>query len=734
MKNLLNVLKVSDLKVVAKELAVKGYSKAKKAELVEMIDNVVPSLKSIVSENHDITRYTSKEEIVKELNHKYSFVSFTQQLDEYTPHELINIDNFDMIDGIPASPIIANKFALNKEHAFGVNLDMSYYDYCTAFNIDEDANVFVVNNNATLNLLKLITNNNIDSARTMFDALYVDLNGFQKLILFNLDVISDMHYDIDLTDLNDRVVKLDRNTISKRSMFSIYKFNAVNMHYDDNFDTFVLNDNTDVKPVKIGENSLFRAYNEFDEEGKPSVNHFVIISTASLYDDDTLTDDQAKATVKKLLLNGFIFNDKHYKVMLQSASQSRQGKFLFTDLEDIDNVIDKLMFGGYKRLIAKKNIAKGSSRVGLITTTTKDVGIGYTFATPIDNDKLAVEAEREVYVMINKGTKKEPKYAIVKKNKVIKTEVCDGQGTMSLLCANKVSMKLGLISAPDYLFFKNHVSAVRDVKEMVDKIDRTDDEERVIRIFNKIPKAYQIRHGSADKGLLVVFDHDLYGYKEDIVLTSSMRKEGADEADENMPLLIASWQKPLKDKAFMNYQFWNSLDLKDDDIRDIAESLLKENIDNGILVDANKALKFLGLISNIGDEDKDDKKLLVSKITRVLTIEPEMIKDRKIIEGIKSLIAEFLKQMKFGRIPVDGSFCYFLTDPKYMFGDKALNAGEYYFNNTIDTYAVFRSPLIYRGEALKLNTIEHNDYWYLKDIIIFNAFDDSLQRAGGANL
>ena len=131
-----------------------------------------------------------------------------------------------------------------------------------------------------------------------------------------------------------------------------------------------------------------------------------------------------------------------------------------------------------------------------------------------------------------------------------------------------------------------------------------------------------------------------------------------------------------------------------------------------------------------------DDKTLVNKITKILAADPNMIDDKKVQAGLKNLLNKFINEMAIGRVPVMGDYAYIVTDPRFLFEDdktKCLQAGQNWFNNKTGLYAGFRAPANHPSEIARLFMVEDDYYWYVRDVIILNPYDDTLPRMGGAD-
>ncbi|MEX0596823.1 MAG: hypothetical protein WD512_10000, partial [Candidatus Paceibacterota bacterium] len=207
---------------------------------------------------------------------------------------------------------------------------------------------------------------------------------------------------------------------------------------------------------------------------------------------------------------------------------------------------------------------------------------------------------------------------------------------------------------------------------------------------------------------------------------------------------------PKKDKDFFfnNYQFLQTLNLSDHEVKNITDKFL--NWVKGVTSDnVHYALLFL-LGFNASEEkflqhiEKGENYWL-----RALIIEPKLFEDKYIRRKIYNLIKNKIKNACLGRIIVDGNFQVIVSDPVAMIeaicGRKnvkgLLEEGEYYSsywnNKNVSEVVASRSPLTYRSEhvVLNLKMNEETEYWYryCDTGVILNAHGDDTARFAGSD-
>ncbi|HLO11288.1 MAG TPA: hypothetical protein VK190_03405 [Pseudoneobacillus sp.] len=252
--------------------------------------------------------------------------------------------------------------------------------------------------------------------------------------------------------------------------------------------------------------------------------------------------------------------------------------------------------------------------------------------------------------------------------------------------------------------------------------------------LNYIPSGVQVRIRPAVKGFLVA---DEFEGKEDVLLTESMVKVLRENQDSGM-LEYALFSKPAHELTPACYQYIQATKLTGAELIMFANRHFERL--NGILHDASKAMKYLGMIGHSEEEDMESvyEEELNSKVMRALDANPATIHDPWVQLRLKNMMERTIMDMRHGRIPLHAGYHFIITEPKVLDGNEPLlKAGQAYLNGQTGKVACFRSPLIHRSEAMVLELVTSPElekaYGHIKDILILNVKDDSLPRAGGAD-
>ena len=172
----------------------------------------------------------------------------------------------------------------------------------------------------------------------------------------------------------------------------------------------------------------------------------------------------------------------------------------------------------------------------------------------------------------------------------------------------------------------------------------------------------------------------------------------------------------------------------------MAEEQL-DKISNNILKDAKEALKFLGMIENVASDETTG---IVSKFTKILATNPDMLQDVYVQKNIKDLMAKYVYNIAFGRMPVKGQYQFVISDPFHFLaeGSKdvngllkyAMNKNQNYSNGNEKKVALFRSPMTSGDEIQEIELTKNEQLWFLKDVLVLNCYSLTLPGAGGASL
>lgn len=302
----------------------------------------------------------------------------------------------------------------------------------------------------------------------------------------------------------------------------------------------------------------------------------------------------------------------------------------------------------------------------------------------------------------------------------------DGMMICSLSYAAAMACGMRVITENEYDVFVSLMATVNTLEEAYENV-------KLRKLIQKIPSVFQIRHEGC-KGIVVKYPLEFIPElkDKDLVITEGARKFASSNWEES-PLEICNYLKRKDKWVALNPQFIQSLKFGNPNalipVVDFWFDKLEKSVNDIAL-----AQEFHGIISSTDGNSDTNSNLVVA-----LRNSSDLVDDFQIINWRRAQYEKFITDMKVGRILVPGEYTYMVCDPAYMLNDiyglqlDALNAGEYWFNNHVGYAGAFRSPLIAPFEAQKFKCVKREDYWFFKDIVVFNGYDGAWENMGGAD-
>lgn len=302
----------------------------------------------------------------------------------------------------------------------------------------------------------------------------------------------------------------------------------------------------------------------------------------------------------------------------------------------------------------------------------------------------------------------------------------DGMMICSFSYAAAMACGMRVITENEYDVFVSHMATVNSLQEAYENV-------KLRRLIQKIPSVFQIRHEGC-KGIVVKYPLEFIPElkDKDLVITEGARKFASSNWEES-PLEICNYLKRKDKWVALNPQFIQALKFENPNalipVVDFWFGKLEKSVNDIAL-----AQEFHGIISSTDGNSDTNSNLVVA-----LRNSSDLIDDFQIINWRRAQYEKFITDMKVGRILVPGEYTYMVCDPAYMLNDiyglqlDALAPTEYWFNNHVGYAGAFRSPLIAPFEAQKFNCVEREDYWFFKDIVVFNGYDGAWENMGGGD-
>lgn len=209
-------------------------------------------------------------------------------------------------------------------------------------------------------------------------------------------------------------------------------------------------------------------------------------------------------------------------------------------------------------------------------------------------------------------------------------------------------------------------------------------------------------------------------------------------------------EKKLENERTLNYQFIQSYDLTDDEIKELVKPTVDE-IKETICGDVDKTLLFLrGACGKNYDFDAD-----TNYLARAIMVEPRVAKDPYAINVVYNMIKKRIDDLKIGKLKVHGNYTLISGDPfafcQSIFGcdvpdeEKGLlRAGEMYAKYWADDsggsgkkVVCFRAPMSAHNNIRIMNVVRNDDidfwYRYMPTVNIINCHDTFYAALNGAD-
>ena len=687
-------LKVVELKELCRKAGIKGYSKMKKQELIDALNNSKEAKKSIVNE----AKSFAKNELGRDFG---KAVSFWKQLRDIK--FMSASDYTDMVDN------------------WKVLMSLFY----------------IAENEGVEN--RALTTSLIGTAEVLRDIFCpgTDISNYSDEELKSF--INDSIEEFSLSVFSKRLKK-ENTEIIKMSMDDLY-FSEQGIAYFDSTKASkftgkeVKAHKTDMRIVESSEDGISRM---LMEKGLSSITVFMG-KTAQGEEEMKLLNDRKDNVFR----NGFfdMSTGKHYMFAFQNPSSCRKSNFMFVEAQDWNEVValwleitglkdwnafSKAFFDVEGKVVMAKLLARISTRGSNSFNLSK--------ISPVWAGKIA---------KANITYCKDPKWVINRPFKTLKAPGCmemqedvertltpgDGQMIGSFEFHALMAVALRVISENEYNEFSMlWEKAGKDIKNVKEG-------SRLYRLIKKVPGVFQLRHGEK-KGICVRYNLEAVEELKDVnaIVPDSVRKFVAGDWDE-FPLEICNYIKRKDDWVALNPQFIEALAYDDPNalipIVDFWFNYMKESLSDGA-----KAQQFHGIIKSSDDEEN---RTIAGNLVSAMRTSADLIDDAQICNWRKDQYRKFISDMKIGRVLVPGQYTYMVCDPAFIINQiygtdlPHLAEGEYYHNGKECQCGLFRSPLIHPFEAQKVTLSDNDAYWYMQDVIVFNGYDGAWDSMGGAD-
>ena len=687
-------MKVVELKELCRKIGIKGYSCMKKAELVAELINNKEAKKVVVNE----AKAYAKDELGKDFG---KAVSFWKQLRDI---KFMGAGDYtDMVD--------------------------NWKILISLFNIAEAE--------GTEN--RALTDSLMGTAESLSDIFCpnTDISGYsddelKAFIEASIEEFSLSVFSKKLKKENTEIIKMSMDHIS---------FNENGLAYFDSSKASkftgkeVKVHKTDMRIVESAEDGISRM---LMEKGLSSIT--VFMGKTAQGDEEMKLINDAK---RNIFRNGFvdIATGKHYMFAFQNPSSCRKSNFMFVEANNWNEVVamwleitglktwedfGKAFFDKEGKVVMAKLLARISTRGSNSFNLSK---ISPYWSNQIKNCNIRYCEDATLTINRPYKTMKGPGCMEMQENKERTITPGDGQMIGSFEFHALMAVSLRIISENEYNEFMNlWEKAGKDVKNVKEG-------SRLYKLIKKVPGVFQLRHGEK-KGICVRYNIEAIDELKDVdaIVPDSVRKFiGGEWADYDLE--ICNYLKKKNEWVALNPQFIQALDYENPNALLPIIKYWFEYM-NESLSDIAKAQQFHGIIKATDEEKSMDT---ASNLVTALRTSADLIDDAQICNWRKDQYRKFISDMKIGRVLVPGQYTYMVCDPAFIishvFGIELphLQAGEYYHNGKECQCGLFRSPLIHPFEAQKVQLSNNEAYWYMQDVIVFNAYNGAWDRMGGGD-
>lgn len=691
-------MKVTELKELCRKAGIKGYSRMKKAELVDALNNSKELKKMVLTE----AKTFAKGELGRDFD---KAVMFWKKLNDL---KFVSADDYyDMVD---SWKLLTGLLKL----------------------VDEKTN--------TIN----ITENLADTAQAisgLFCHQDVDFSQYttEELSAYILDTLNDFSLSVFSKRLVKETSKMIKISMNDLEMGDIITFNELRLY--DPQKTVAPKDG--IPYLDSAEDGISRM---LSEKGVDIINVFMGVTADD--PNDMLEVAKLLDVKKRILTEGFYLQSgKHYMPAFQSPSANRRATLTFVSVtgatiqecrEEIKRLwldvtglkdwkaFEKAFYDKNGNVVIAKVVARLSTRGSNSFSIAK---VAPDIADIIKNLNVAYVEDTATKVFKDYQTVTEAGNLEFVSGDGFEITDGDGQGIIDFITSAYIASGLRRISRNELDYFLVEWDKVsRDVHNVRPG-------SRLDKIIRKIPAVFQIRHGEK-KGLLVRWNLEAIDATKDIniIIPDSVRKFIGGEWSE-YPLEICNFLKRKNEWAYLNPQFISALAWENPNalikIAKYWEQYEVESFDN-----IAKAQQFHGIIKSSDDEDNQS---VAGNLVSALRTSSDLIDDFQILNWRKDQYRKFNDDMQIGRLMVPGQYTYMIFDPAYLvnkwFGlDLPCLASKEFYHNGKDCRAMLaRSPLIAPYEAQNVQLVNNEEYKYLADTVVFNGYDGTADDMGGGD-
>lgn len=762
---------VPELKAICKKMGITGYSKLKKAELVNLIIKTKDARRQAKQEAMDNARAEAKLSLGGDFN---AAVLFYREMRDIPAPKSLNIEDYARIENIwKVLTMMTNGHVIEYDVAKVAEYFRRMFQPdvlpSSISSMNHEEQVAYVDNYVNIFVKNTTTESHTKNTYVILKMALSDM-AFGE----NGKVIFDSSRAVDLSGA--RIEAADQSTTMRKVKTAedgLYR--VIKTHKGPDFDA---------------QFAMYIAQGMNEDQARHEAMGLPQISIDLNVDEtDEENAENALAIKKAIFDEGFtdVNTGHHYMFLKQTPSESRKGCATFIFAQAWDEIFEfwyeftglgnyekfRDAFGTDKGVVFSKLLTRIASRG---SNSFSSMGLyDEEHREAIKNTKVLFVGDRNITL-----TRKQKEFdgdttnLVLNENGETKLTPGDGQALFnSRYCAMNAGGMRIITGNEEKLYLQIWEDCGRSLAE-------AQKNPSFRRIEAKIPSVWQIRGGVVDMqsmkgtGVKTFFDgvdavltaelaeelNKLNGTSfvdgdvlhlgdYDIICPESVAKfmVKGEVASKEFNLEICNYLKKKGEWVCMNPQFFASLNSQNPNaitpiLKFWAEEIMASFDDIAKLQHLMNVIAYTNENDETSYEDilDDDAEAIKSvDLSTVLVMNSKLKNDPQVLNMIKDKITKFLNEMRVGRVRVPGMYTYMVQDPYAMlnmyFGASlpCLQDEEFYMNNKTCEAGLFRSPLIAPFEAQRVQLVENDLYWAYKDVIIFNALDGAWDLMGGAD-
>lgn len=496
--------------------------------------------------------------------------------------------------------------------------------------------------------------------------------------------------------------------------------------------------------VKIGDNQIFEFIRQIrgkslDEENyeisnvKNEIRNRVnVVANIDRLNKLTFINDLCFVVIDSIsdynsLNNKMVLNDIEFKRLYATTGGVKNSTIIYvaSDIHDelqsrIDNGRNMDIPFSAGKLEAYKSLSFTNSVA--VSNPRKVVVVKDFFNKFIENEIIELDDSNSIRPTIEH-----------KSNIEIELNGSDGFGIISMHYAEKISKELNLEYIPSGFLIRNSF-----LKGMCYRMD-------INKFANQIANT---------KTIIDIYGNEFNINEVDMIIPESVFKlwqsyNGIEDYLTNCHRngytfrVAKTTPKKLDNIRNLNYQFIQTLELSDSDIRKLSEytvSQIKDIINNNYI-------KTLLYTKGIGLLESNVKKG-IADYTKALMIEPKMINDPFVKSKVHNMLKRKITDAKIGVLGTSGNFqtiggdiFAFLQHSFGLMPSGLLKSNQiyskYWIDKNINEVAVFRAPMSSHNNIRKVEVVNSEliQYWFghLDSCMLLNSYDTLTHALNGAD-